>query len=852
MKNIFKIFAAVFSGMMLFASCQKEIAPLATSINVDQTVVNPEGKDAAPIKVKVTADGDWFTMTSADWIRVDPINGTGNAEVTITVSNNVDSYNELNQPRSGSVSFCYGSAGVAVVEVNQKGEPGLNSSRTYSLVKSNEDITAGNYLVVFKESAESYIALNGKLQNAAYGYAFAEAVNLPVEDVITMPNGALSIAFEASEVTEGAFRMKLPTGMYAYMSGSYNSFNVAAAPQSDNSGDWKLTVSEDGSVDARNVAKDKYIQYSTTHGSAGAYPNAQDGALLPYLYKDAKPATDEVLSVDNVETYPRLTQATINIKSNKTWSIRNHDSWIESFEPKTGNGDGQVTVTFSANTSADARVASFKVIGETTNVDIEFKQLGLPAASKIANIEEEVYSATEGTVVASGDDGAYILADETGAVLVYQKNHGRVVAENVYLEGTMARYRGYNTNALQITPSYTELKSENNTWTYNPKTLDGAAVDALVGKTAVCEEVLVKGVLEIKQSGNYTDLNVTVPGAKNIVFLDYVKPEGYAEFDGKPIIIKGYTVGTYNKLIVLPYSVEIDPNPVVPTPDPVVVKLPYNESFAESQGDFTVEGDSYWSWNSYGYMKASGYVDGQNLDVETKLVSPIIDLTGEKDVYLNFDHATNFFSSVDILPEQATVWARVENGEWEKLSGITYPEKMSWTFVNSGEIDLSAYVGKKMQLAFVYKSTSAKAGTWEVKNVSVTSKSDDGGDTDTVETIVMSDIFSAATNFVDGTTYTWGSLSCTFTKKNNSVSNYNAGDKGVRFYASDILTIEAAKNIVKLEFVTYGGKTGPFTSDVGSVEKGSASNIWTGDANKIVLTASAQIRFKEIKVTYKN
>ena len=758
----------------------------------------------------------------------------------------------MNEPRTGSVSFCYGSAGVVTVEVKQKGEAGLNSSRSYSLVSNVQDVTAGSYLVVFKESAESYIALNGRLENAAYGYAYADNVPAPVDNVITMPNGALAVTLEASPVTEGAYRMKLPTGLYAYLSGSYNSFNVAAEPQTDNSGDWTFELKEDGSMTIKNVAKEKWIQFSPKYGSAGAYPADQDPSLFPYLYKDAKPATDEVLSVDNVETYPRLTQATIKITSNKKWSVRNHDSWIKSFEPKSGEGNGEVTVTFDANTSADARLASFKVIGETTNIDVEFKQLGLPAVSTVAELPQDAYTAVEGTVVASGDDGAYILADQTGAILVYMKNHGRVVGEKVYLEGTVSRYKGYNTNALQFAPSYVELKSDGNSWDYAPVELDGAALDALVGKTATTTEVLVKGVLEITQSGKYTDLNVKVNDAKNMAFLDYVLPDAYAELDKKPLIIKGYTVGTNAKLYILPYSVEIDPNPVLPTPDPVVVKLPYVEAFAESQGDFTVEGGAYWSWNSYGYMKASGYVDGQDLDVETKLVSPIIDLTGEKDVYLNFDHATNYFSSVDILPEQATVWARVEDGEWEKLSGITYPEKMSWTFVNSGDIDLSAYVGKKMQLAFVYKSTSAKAGTWEVKNVSVTSKSDDGGDTDTVETIVMSDIFSAATNLEDGKTYTWGSLSCTFTKKNNSVSNYNAGDKGVRFYASDILTIEAAKNIVKLEFVTYGGKTGPFTSDVGSVEKGSASNIWTGDSNKIVLTASAQIRFKEIKVTYKN
>lgn len=42
--------------------------------------------------------------------------------------------------------------------------------------------------------------------------------------------------------------------------------------------------------------------------------------------------------------------------------------------------------------------------------------------------------------------------------------------------------------------------------------------------------------------------------------------------------------------------------------------------------------------------------------------------------------------------------------------------------MSSGAIDLSAYVGKKVKLAFHYTSTDAIAGTWELKNVLVTSK----------------------------------------------------------------------------------------------------------------------------------
>ena len=129
---------------------------------------------------------------------------------------------------------------------------------------------------------------------------------------------------------------------------------------------------------------------------------------------------------------------------------------------------------------------------------------------------------------------------------------------------------------------------------------------------------------------------------------------------------------------------------------------------------------------------------------------------------------------------------------------------------------------------------------------------EEGGETpgETVETITLSDYFTENTNLEDGKTYNWGSLSCTFTKKNNSTSNFNAGDPGLRFYASDILAISSDKTIKKLAFEFYGNKKGPFTADSGEVETTETHVVWTGSSKTVTLTADNQIRFKSITVTY--
>lgn len=562
MKNIFKSLLMVLSGAMLFASCQEEAAPLASAISVDKQELTFAGASAEAQKVKVKAEGEWFVLSSEEWVTVKPAYGNGETEVTVTVADNVDSYNELAGPRSTVLNFCYGTTGVTPVTVKQLGENGLDASRTYSLVTKQEDIVAGSYLIVFN-NAGKHIAMEPLTPSKTYGYLNAVDVT-PKDGVITMPNGAYAFSLEAAET---GYNMIMSDNRYIFMTGGYNSFNVSASKADANP--WTFTLNEDGTVNIAAVTHNNYIQYSTGYSSAGAYTSPQDGGLLPYLYKDSKAKSDEVLSVKGVTVSPRATEATIKVTSNKTWKVRNHDEWIKSFTPA-GEGNGEIKVTFDEYTSTTAdRTASFMILGETTNLVIELTQLMVPAKSTIDELGLGKYCGTEGIVVAAGNDGGYVLADETSVVFVYQKNHGRVVGDKLYVEGNVLRSSGYNTNPIQITPMYTEELSKNNAWTYNPKTLDGAALDALVGNDASCEEVLVKGKLSV--SGKY--VNLAVNGAEKQGSIKYMLAADYSDLHGAHVVVKGYTVGTYNYLNILPYSVEIDPDVVVEPVDVTIAEF---------------------------------------------------------------------------------------------------------------------------------------------------------------------------------------------------------------------------------------------------------------------------------------
>ena len=157
----------------------------------------------------------------------------------------------------------------------------------------------------------------------------------------------------------------------------------------------------------------------------------------------------------------------------------------------------------------------------------------------------------------------------------------------------------------------------------------------------------------------------------------------------------------------------------------------FSQAFkTDGQGSFTIEnkkdlpeGLTYiWSYDSKYGMKASGYASNTNFDSESWLISPVIDLSSATKPVLTFRHALNFFSSVAKAKEEATLWVKAEGGEWTQLSGVAYPDSLSWTFVDSGDVDLSAYAGKKVQIAFKYVSTAEKAGTWEVDDFAIAEK----------------------------------------------------------------------------------------------------------------------------------
>lgn len=205
-------------------------------------------------------------------------------------------------------------------------------------------------------------------------------------------------------------------------------------------------------------------------------------------------------------------------------------------------------------------------------------EVEVPTTTPIGKITTEGNYTAEGTVVACGSQ-AYIIADNTGAMMVYHNGNERTVGEKISISGAVELYSNTN-GSSKSTPQFTntatvKVLSTDNVWTYNPTAMDGTAMDALLSGELVCQEVQFEGNLEI--SGNY--MNVTIPDASTAIgSIKYVETSTVEAYNGKDIIVKGYYVGYSSNTYVnvLPYCVE-EANP---STDPAIKADPTSLSFA--------------------------------------------------------------------------------------------------------------------------------------------------------------------------------------------------------------------------------------------------------------------------------
>ena len=299
-------------------------------------------------------------------------------------------------------------------------------------------------------------------------------------------------------------------------------------------------------------------------------PTKMDGAAMDALLS-ASPVCKEIEFEGNLVVDGNYVNVTIPGASTAIGSVK----YIDNSTISQLNGKDVVVKGYFVGTSSGKYVNvlpySIEEAGGSTDPDM----------TPIGEITTEGTYKTEGTVVARGKM-AYIIADNTGAMMVYHNGNERSVGEKISISGEVTLYNAQSTPQFSASAEV-EVLSTGNSWSYNPAQKDGAAMDALLSGTPVCTEIAFQGNLAV--SGNY--VNVTIPGASTAIgSVKYIDNSTVAAYDGKDVIVKGYFVGTSSgKYVnVLPYSVE-ETNP---STDPEMTVDPASLSFPAAGGEKSV------------------------------------------------------------------------------------------------------------------------------------------------------------------------------------------------------------------------------------------------------------------------
>lgn len=167
------------------------------------------------------------------------------------------------------------------------------------------------------------------------------------------------------------------------------------------------------------------------------------------------------------------------------------------------------------------------------------------------------------------------------------------------------------------------------------------------------------------------------------------------------------------------------PTPPEPSGEDVVYKS-LEASLTSLPSDWTIDNvtlpagkSELWSWKEYngkGYLNATGF--GATSEGLSYAITPVIDLSGYKSAKASFRHAAKFQTTIKQLcgfvvrESGSSTWTELTIQEWPPLDN-------KWTFVNSGDMDLSAFAGKKIQVAFKYGCSADGADQWEINDLEV-------------------------------------------------------------------------------------------------------------------------------------
>ncbi|WP_308777905.1 choice-of-anchor J domain-containing protein [uncultured Bacteroides sp.] len=606
------------------------------------------------------------------------------------------------------------------------------------------DGEAGNYVIAAKADDGNYYPF-GKLSNESKesAYMYPDPITVSENGVISQDDGAEQVI--AIEATENGYTLKNAWGQYLYQNATYDGFYVSSSKPTE-AGEWSISPNSDGTFVLKNIARDKTVKltlYKDSY-SYGCYADSKYTYFSDPMNKESDKFTIKDVTLPEGSTY--------------VWKIDDSHGYYKG--SAFVNNKNLVSESYVVSSEIDLSKATAPVLNFTLAINFlnGNKATDFFTVRVSSNYTGDVAGATwtDLTYDASKVGSSWTFTDQSIDLSQF-KGQKIVIAY------------GYKSTD-QCAPTV-ELK---NTLV---KEKDAKYWDVCLFKEVPENEVAAAMVRMSRATGAYANSSALYTYS-NGTWAEYSKedvnvlvadPKFYAEIGADYVSKPSVTFPIYLAQ-KFPYAVKGEQVAVVykKTADgnPVVEEYTLNGTWAAStaystrttifekaadgtytaqagvyldealtggnDGGFTVQdialtGVSYvWKSDaSYGW-KASAFMNNTNYPTESWLLTPAIDLSEAVSPQLLFEEAHKFLNnnplSEYMMIKVSTDYVdNVEDCTWETLEvdETQWSDGQSWDFYKVGPYSLSAYVGQVIRIAFVYKSTSNAAPTWEIKNVLV-------------------------------------------------------------------------------------------------------------------------------------
>ena len=252
-------FTSVLATLALAVGCTQELIPSLKEISVTPSYLTIEVEGDTK-ELTVVSTGDWKITDIPDWMTVTPSSGSASPEGTKVIV-------KVDPTTDESVKTVY-------LKLVCGNETQLISITQKAFIPPFPAFVEGDYWIVCGDQALKPV------EGGSYGYLNAAPVNVGEDGKITSTADNV-FTFKA---VEGGYTIQDKNGMYYYLSGTYNSFNIAAEMPSSGAV-WTVEQIADDAFKIANTSNGKVMQYSVQYTSAGAYDAIDPANIMPFLVK---------------------------------------------------------------------------------------------------------------------------------------------------------------------------------------------------------------------------------------------------------------------------------------------------------------------------------------------------------------------------------------------------------------------------------------------------------------------------------------------------------------------------------------------------------------------------------------